>query len=209
MTKYVKYPRTYHLPWSPGATNDDKIMENTNNFTGKKVIVSEKMDGENTTIYNDHIHARSIDSKDHISRTWVKNFWAQIKHNIPEDYRICGENLYAKHSIYYDNLDSYFLGFSVWENNICLSWKETIEWLELLNIIPVPILYFGIYDEELIKKINNIREGYVVRLANAFNYSEFHKCVGKFVRANHVTTDEHWLSKEIILNKRGDGLENS
>ena len=27
-TDKVKYPRTYHLPWSPGATKDDKILSN-------------------------------------------------------------------------------------------------------------------------------------------------------------------------------------
>ena len=26
-TKYVKFPRTFHLPWSPGMTSDDRMME--------------------------------------------------------------------------------------------------------------------------------------------------------------------------------------
>jgi hypothetical protein len=74
---YVKYPRTYHLPWSPGQTRDDRVIESTDIFKGKEVVVTIKMDGENTTMYHDYIHARSIDSGSHPSRTWIKNFMPQ------------------------------------------------------------------------------------------------------------------------------------
>ena len=67
-----KYPRTFHLPWSPGCTSDDKVLKSVDHFVGKRVIVTEKMDGENTTISKNKIYARSIDSKDHESRHWVK-----------------------------------------------------------------------------------------------------------------------------------------
>ena len=30
-----KYPRTYHFPFSEGATADDKIMKDANAFYGK------------------------------------------------------------------------------------------------------------------------------------------------------------------------------
>jgi hypothetical protein len=58
----IKYPRTPHLPWSPGATSDDIYQGNTSYFENKVVVVTEKMDGENTSIYRDFVHARSIDS---------------------------------------------------------------------------------------------------------------------------------------------------
>ncbi|MEI8604633.1 RNA ligase family protein [Pseudoalteromonas sp. B160] len=45
----VKYPRTPHLPWSPGATEDDIHQGNLSCFANKQVVVTEKMDGENTT----------------------------------------------------------------------------------------------------------------------------------------------------------------
>lgn len=44
--KYVKYPRTYHIPDSAG-TKDDKTLKDYSIFEGKNVIVSLKMDGEN------------------------------------------------------------------------------------------------------------------------------------------------------------------
>lgn len=139
-----KYPRTLHMPKSKGATSDDKrfTKENYDNaFKGKSVIITEKMDGQNTTMYHDYIHARSLDSAHHPSQDWVKRFHSEIAPNIPEGWRISGENLFAKHSISYDNLDSYFYGFSIWdEDNYCLSYEDTKDWFNLLGITHVPVL---------------------------------------------------------------------
>jgi len=45
--QYVKYPRTYHCPWSPGLTKDDKVHPNMDYFQDKEIVVTIKMDGEN------------------------------------------------------------------------------------------------------------------------------------------------------------------
>jgi hypothetical protein len=63
--KWVKYPRTYHLPNSPGRTDDDRVLHDTSCFQGKRVIITEKRDGENTSLYTDYVHARSVDSASH------------------------------------------------------------------------------------------------------------------------------------------------
>jgi len=41
-----KYPKTYHAPWSEGISRDDKVISSMDNFTGKRVVVTEKMDEE-------------------------------------------------------------------------------------------------------------------------------------------------------------------
>lgn len=197
-TPYVKYPRTNHLPWSPGVNDDDRVMHDLSNFNGKRVIVSKKMDGENTSLYTSHSHARSIDSRGGEDRAWVKQFWSTIAHDIPDDWRICGENLWAEHSIHYDDLKSYFYGFSIWnECNVCLSWDETLEYFSIFGIIHVPVIYDGIYDEKKIRALEkdlqwDTDEGYVVRLADSFKYSEFKTSIAKFVRKGHVQTSKHW-----------------
>lgn len=61
--KYVKYPRTYHVPTSH-LSKDDKKIQNYEHFRGKRVIVTEKLDGENTTMYNDYIHAVRLKKED-------------------------------------------------------------------------------------------------------------------------------------------------
>ena len=210
-TTKVKYPRTYHLPWSEGITDDDRVLKNLDNFKDKRVIVTRKMDGENSTLYSNYFHARSVDGRSHPSRDWVKNFWSTICGDIPEGWRICGENLYAKHSIHYENLESYLQGFSIWnDKNVCLGWDDTIEWFNLFGITAVPLLYDGVFDENLIKKLYDnkrdydIHEGYVVRLAQEFSYGDFRKSVGKFVRHSHVAPNaHHWFGQKITPNKLG------
>lgn len=205
----MKYPKTKHLPWSRGYTDDDKILRNTDHFVGREVVITEKMDGENTTMYSDSIHARSIDSKDHPSRHYVKTLHGGIKHLIPDGYRLCGENVYAKHSLLYTSLPSYFMLFSIWnEHNICLTWDETVDWASRLGVSMVSVLYRGNWNEEAAKKCytkqsscGGEQEGYVVRLTSAFAYEDFKQSAAKFVRKNHVQTDEHWLSKPIEPNR--------
>jgi len=214
-TNKVKYPRTFHLTWSPGMNRDDRQMTNVDIFEGERVIICEKLDGENTTWHPDLIHARSLDTDSHPSRNWVKNLWAQKGYNIPQDWRVCGENMFAKHAIHYTNgngnaLDTYFYMFSIWDDrNICLSWEETEEWAELLDLTLVPVLYDGIWDMEVIEKLNKEMEinpgtveGYVVRLAREYHYSEFRNVCGKYVRKNHVQNNHgHWSKKKVITNE--------
>lgn len=151
------------------------------------------------------MHARSVNGRHHASRDWVKNLWARISMEIPAGWRVCGENLFAQHSIIYTDLPTYFMGFSMWdERNVCLSWDETLEWLALLDIVPVPVLFDGIYDEEMIRALYRCerdwatREGYVIRLADAFTYGQFRENVAKFVRKGHVQTTKHWMHGQAI-----------
>lgn len=205
----IKYPRTYHLPFSLSVTSTDRCMENCYWLQGYRVIVTEKMDGENTSWYRDSIHARSLDYEPHPSRSLIKAMWSEHAHDIPERFRICGENLYSKHSISYNNLSSYFQIFGVWDGLTCLSWNDTCEWAKLLDLTTVPVLYEGIWNEKLIMDLalgldKDKQEGLVVRRADAIHMKEWRYRVGKFVRENHVQTDEHWMRQRIIPNKIGE-----
>lgn len=207
----MKYCRTYHLGWSEGVTSDDKTLKNVSHFEGKQVIVTLKMDGENSGLSKDNCHARSLDSKDHPSRHWLKGLWGNIRYDIPEHMKIFGENVFAKHSIEYDNLESYFYVFNILmtyeDSSFFLSWDEVKEWCELLQLNTVPVLYEGIWDEEKIKNLyqetynGNVMEGYVVRLRDSFEYKDSSKSLAKFVRKNHVTTTTHWMFDKITPNK--------
>ena len=89
-TNRVKYPRTPHLPWSSGRTKDDMVLDSIEHLERlEDVVVTEKLDGENTTLYQDYLHARSVDSKSHPSRDWIKRFHAKIRYDISEAFRGC------------------------------------------------------------------------------------------------------------------------
>jgi hypothetical protein len=196
----IKFPRTYHLFSSPGGTEDDRRMETEEGLEKQDVIVTIKMDGENTSMTRESCYARSRETESHWSRDLVRSLHGKLSYEIPEGWRICGENLYAQHSIAYKNLDSYFIGFSVWNRLTCLSWLETVEYLGILDIPVVPVIYSGIYDKKLIDKAfkdymatsTDGVEGYVVRVSRAFKMSEYRKVVGKYVRENHNQCHGNW-----------------
>lgn len=203
ITSRVKYPRTFHLPFSPSRTaENERTIHSLQSFKGKEVVITEKMDGENTTMYRDYIHARSMDYTPHPSRDYVKSIWGNISHDIPNNYRICGENLYAKHSIHYQNLSSYFQVFGVWDRLICLSWRETAEWANLLGLDTVKVLYIGVWNENIVKTLaeNELHEGIVVRVAKEMHIREWKHSCAKWVRANHVQTHGHWMRQQVVPN---------
>jgi hypothetical protein len=207
-TDRIKYPRTYHLPWSPGLTSDDRVMPDLSELEGHDVVITLKMDGEQTTLYSDGFcHARSIDSGSHHSRDWVKALAGRVGPQLPAGWRICGENLWAKHSIHYTDLPSPFLMFSIWNGLTCLSWAETEEWAALLDLHTVQRLHLGTFKSEWWSRpetgptIVPNHEGYVVRRADSFHYREFRKKIGKYVRASHVHTHGHWIREQIVRNE--------
>ncbi|MBZ3907371.1 RNA ligase family protein [Streptomyces griseiscabiei] len=201
------YPRTRHLPWSPGATADDLRVADLSGLRGHEVVVTEKLDGENTTLYRDGVHARSLDSAHHPSRTWVKALQARIGHAVPAGWRVCGENMFARHSLAYDDLDSWFYGFSVWDGDgRCLDWDRTVAFLHGLGV-PVPrVLWRGVFDERALRALRldlGRQEGYVVRVVDGFGAEEFGARVAKWVRAGHVRTDTHWMHAAVVENGLG------
>lgn len=216
-----KYNRTFHFPFSPGATNDDKIAANMNRLIGVPIILTEKMDGSNTSIESRGCFARTHSGPpSHASFDGLKALHAQVGYQIPPDMQFFGEWCYARHSIEYSELPGYFLLFGIRELDLdpddafWYAWAEVEEYAkDLLGVPTVPVLFKGIASsekelKELVESFMNqpsacggIREGVVARVAGQFADNEFSSCIMKCVRANHVQTTEHWKDQEIIKNK--------
>lgn len=213
-----KYNRTFHLPWSEGATNDDKISKDISKLLKRDIVITEKMDGSNTSLEANGCFARTHSgSPTHPSFDGLKALHASIKHEIPEGLQLFGEWLFAKHSIAYEKLPNYFMLFNIRSvknpDQIWFPWDEIELYAEGLSIPTVPILFKGeVRSEEQLKELTQsfmnqqsacggIREGVVVRVAASFIDSWFSSCVMKCVRKNHVQTSEHWKDQEIIKNK--------
>ena len=214
----TKYPRTYHLPWSQGATDDDKTHSAAaieRMFAGQEVVVTEKLDGENTTVYaTGECHARSVDSAAHESRDYVRGKAREIGFcGLPSGWRLLGENLFAKHSIVYDRLPDYFIVFGVAdEHNVARPWDEVEDWANLIGLPHAPVVWRGVWNAHAIERLypfqsafssTNLAEGYVVRDAGTFPMSQFDKHVAKFVRRGHVQADSvHWMQQTVVPNRR-------
>ena len=206
----LKYPRTFHVPFSPGVSKDDRVIDSYAAFEGQRVIVSRKYDGESTSVYPDgYTHARSIETESHPSRNRVRALGAVIGPELPAGWRLCGENVYAKHSIHYRHLPAHFLLISIWnEHNVCLAWDETVEWAKLLNLETVPVLYDGPFDLDILRGLHreydengDEAEGWVMRVAAAFTYGQFRSHMVKWVRKGHVAeAAHHWKRGPVIPN---------
>ncbi len=201
------YPRTPHVPWSPGATADDVRARGLAGLRGREVVVTEKLDGENSTLYTDGSHARSVDSGHHPSRTWLKSLQGRIGSRIPVGWRVCGENVHARHSLAYEDLESWFYGFSVWDGDgRCLDWDRTVRFLRRLGVPVPPVLWRGEFDERALRalRLDTARqEGYVVRTVEGFDAGEFGQRVAKWVRPAHVVTGTHWMYAPVVANGLG------
>jgi hypothetical protein len=206
--KRYKFPRTPHLPISLSRTDDDKSLRDYSLFENmREVIVTEKMDGESFTAYSDgYTHARSIDSRHHESRSIAKQKASEICQLLPKGWRISCENLYARHSIGYENLKGYLYLLAVWDSaNICLSYDEMRLWAIDLDLPMPDLLYRGEFSSNILldisKKLDYTKvEGFVIRNADEFHFHDYGWNVAKFVRANHVQTDEHWMNGPVTKN---------
>lgn len=206
----MKYPRTLHLPFSPGAGSDDKISDSVDFLLNKEVVITEKLDGSNCSLTNQNVFARThATPARHASFNLIKSKHAKIKYMISPDELIFGENCYAIHSIEYSELPSEFFTFGVLQGNQWLSWNQVKSRAQELGLATAPEL--GVFNftslKELKKTVESLcsqssiyggpREGVVIRATCEFSNEEFEKHVLKWVREGHVQTDEHWSLQPI------------
>lgn len=211
-----KYGRTYHYPFSPGTTSDDRI--NQHYWQDIRLIPSlihtEKLDGENNCLNRYGVFARS-----HAAPTvsaWTRQIrqrWQLIKHDLG-DIELFGENLYATHSIEYRGLQQDFYLFAVRCKDMWLSWQEVQFYAALFDFACVPEVIQDVprqteqeYRSAILEQVGGTgwfaphdahtglpctMEGIVTRNAAEFPVEQFSHNVFKYVRKNHVKTDRHW-----------------
>jgi hypothetical protein len=210
-----KYGRTYHYPFSPGTTSDDRINRNYWADVSRlgEVVHTEKLDGENNCLSRYGVFARS-----HAAPTvsaWTKRIrqqWELIKNDLG-DLEIFGENLYAIHSIEYKKLEHHYYVFAVRSQDKWLSWEEVTFYAAMFDFPTVPVLKVVRPQDEvslqrevltLVQQSSVLDsydtltgqrctcEGVVSRNSGEYSVNEFERHVFKYVRKGHVKTDEHW-----------------
>ncbi len=209
-----KWPST---PYISDFTEGELLQK----FDGKDVVITEKLDGENTTMTRHYIHARSMDSADHPSRHKVKALWGAMRFRIPEGTYLIGENVTAKHSIYYPKIDGPFYLFSVVREIqgvlTVMPWDHVEKMGRVLELPVVPQMVRTIVFPSKIVTMQprlymdisrldaEMPEGWVARVAHEFPLAQWGERSVKWVRPNHVQTDEHWMSQPVVENGRGHG----
>jgi hypothetical protein len=200
------------VPFSPGATKDDKKLKDGwfEYYRGKEIVLTEKLDGENSCLCQRGVFARSHGAE--TRSPWSINLWGddglywKVKGFIDDDLLVFGENLYGEHSIHYSKLKDYFHVFACYNETTdkWWSWDDVKFVSKVLGVPHVPTLWRGKAEsEDQIKELifqtmnmpsayGDTKEGIVMRLTDEFDGDEFPNYVCKYVRPNHVQTDEHW-----------------
>ncbi|MDI3281785.1 RNA ligase family protein [Polyangium sp. 15x6] len=209
----AKYPRTFHLPWSPGGTSDDKRMSDVSALIGAEIVATEKCDGSNLTYTRKNVFSRShAGPPAHPSFDLAKATHARIGHMLSEGISVFCEYCYAVHSITYEKLPDYSLVFGVRDDaaGIWWDWDMVTAQASDLGLPTAPVLFRGVVSsvDELRALTDRLsrepstfggpREGVVVRVVSQFPDGAFGRCVAKWVRKGHVQTDEHWLHQAIV-----------
>jgi hypothetical protein len=210
-----RYPSTPHLPFSPCVQEDDIQLPDEKTFVGRKVVVTEKLDGGNAVLWQGTVFARSVKhAATHASFSQLKQLYSSIWFGdamLEEDRELAlfGELCVAQHSICYDSLPSFFFLFAALNcrTKTWLSFADVCALGSRLDLPVVPILLWDhtFRDANDIQSFMNTRilqpsvcasehgpEGFVIRVMNSFPVDSFVDNIAKFVRANHVQTSKSW-----------------
>lgn len=211
------YQHTWHWPTSLTKHRDDHYHRDPAFFVGRDVVITEKMDGGLTQFAGSKVYARS--SSMPTSAGWfdyVKSVTLPKLYALPPHLMPIGEDLYGVHSIEYDALPDTFFLFHVLDrhaDNIGTentagdefwAWNAVEVFADMYGLRTVPVRFKGRFDS--MDAITNwfmaeigkpsaygpSCEGFVMRSADHFAFEDFCTNMCKFVRANHVQTDEHW-----------------
>lgn len=141
--------------------------------------------------------------------------WLYAKHSIHYGCSGCCEDRHKGPKLE----KGYFQVFGVFDTefNLWLSWEETVKWANQLGFQTVPVINATItnkksmfnHEWEIYEQLPTLgevivdegHEGFVVRSKYPFHYGQFSERVGKYVRENHVSTDEHWKHKPTLQNR--------
>lgn len=155
---FYKYPRTPHIEGSCKQQGDEDIdYVPFKTIANREVIISEKVDGANVGIGFNDSGELLLQSRGHyltggyrerqftLFKQWAYSNSGNLWQILGKNYILYGEWLYAKHTIFYNNLPHYFLAFDVFdkEKQVFIDTEFRQNLLKDLPIIFVPILYQG------------------------------------------------------------------
>ena len=218
---FHKFPKTPHLSvLADSVIRDDKVMSESERemFLRHELVVEEKVDGANLGISFDvegNIRAQNRGAYLHLTSAgqWKKlSEWLVPKTDIlfeklTDRYILFGEWCYAQHSVFYDQLPDWFLGFDIFD-------KESLRFLSCprrnavfrdVGISGIPVIKKGHFTLSELKSMLPISrlcdkpaEGIYLR----FDRGDWLKQRAKLVRPEFIQSiGEHWSRKGIKANQ--------
>ena len=179
-----KYPRTPHLEGSRLQPGDEDLSRIPFvSIVGKEIVVEEKCDGANSAISFDADGSLLLQSRGHyltggyrekhynLMKQWANQHQDAFYAVLGLRYIMYGEWMYAKHTVFYDNLPHYFLEFDVYDRATKQFLDTASRGVLLANlpIVSVPVLKIGAFKHlseltALLGQSKFIKEGHLERL---------------------------------------------
>ena len=153
----VRYPRTHHLEGSrlqPGDHDLDQVPLAA--LRGCYCVIEEKLDGANAGVSLDDAGRVRLQSRGHVLvggarekhwdlfKQWARTHETALAARLVGGLTLYGEWLYAKHTIFYDQLPHYFMEFDIRDpSGAFWSTARRQAHLDGAPIVSVPILWQG------------------------------------------------------------------
>jgi ATP-dependent RNA circularization protein (DNA/RNA ligase family) len=151
---FHKFPHTPHLLWlSNGLPRDDKVLKPAEviEFLSGEVIVEEKVDGANLGLSlgpDGRVRAQSrgnylASGRSHAQWNllwpWLAERRAILENGLSGGLMLFGEWCYARHTVPYDSLPDWFLGFDIFELESRRFWSvdRRNAWLHECGLVSV------------------------------------------------------------------------
>jgi ATP-dependent RNA circularization protein (DNA/RNA ligase family) len=219
---FHKFPHTPHLLWlGAGSPRDDKILKPAEaaEFLSGEVIVEEKVDGANLGISlgpDDRVRAQSrghflASGRSHAQWNllwpWLAEHRAELEDGLRGGLILYGEWCYAKHTVPYNALPDWFLGFDIFEISSRHFWSvdRRNEWLRQKGLVPVPEVMRGHFST---RQLTSLLGSSAVGRAPMEGIYLRREQEGLFqARAKIVSTvfqqqiEEHWTHRPVVPNQ--------
>jgi ATP-dependent RNA circularization protein (DNA/RNA ligase family) len=218
---FVKFPSTPHLiVLGETAIRDDKVLTESERdlFLSREIVVEEKVDGANlgVSFTGDGVF-RCQNRGDYISEpysgqwkglgTWLDHHRDALFDVLTDQYIVFGEWCRVVHSVCYDRLPDWFLGFDVYDRQAgsFLDLQERNRLMAAARLATVPALDQGQFNLAALQamlgrsRFGSVHaEGLYLRNGESQTSVQRAKLVHPaFVQAIH----EHWLRKELRYNR--------
>lgn len=218
---FFKFPSTPHLAALPDVDiREDKVLSESErfDFLRHSLVVEEKVDGANLGISFDsegNIRAQNRGAYLYPPRSgqwkklddWLEPRLDMLFEILSEKFILFGEWCYAQHSIFYDRLPDWFLGFDIYDKRFgrFLSSERRDALLRKMGITPVPFVARGHFTySELLKLLSVSKftdqptEGIYLRVDQGDWLAQRAKLVRPaFVQA----VEQHWSRSAIRPNR--------
>ncbi|MCO5613655.1 hypothetical protein L7F22_067933 [Adiantum nelumboides] len=228
-----KFPRTRHLLNFGSATRDDLILTESDvtafldTSDGSVITVEEKVDGANLGISIDSetlkfkVQNRShyVNNKSHEQfkkiDKWLQDhseqlFYVLDGYDSSKYFILYGEWLYAKHSIYYDNLPDTFLAFDLYDTQADKFYsrqkletllKEGAGQLHQVPQMSTPAQITKVWLASAIQQPSQFYGGHVEGVYLRKEKDDYLIDRAKIVRSDFISGDEHWTKGGVTQNQ--------